>query len=128
MDDLLLAVQVLEREGRLVQDALDLVLVDPHLRGLVQLQQVLLHVLEDHLHVALVADHLPQLDDVGVLERRQDPQLAHGQLLHVLAALHLLDGHGFARAQVFGLVDVAEVAAACSLQDLVLLHLNSVIN
>ena len=94
--------------------------------GLLQhFEQVVLHVLEDEVDDALLAEGLLELDDVGVLEHLEHLHLAHGGLLDyfvLLGLLELLDGHHFA-----GLVAAAlEHHAVRALPDdphyIVLLH------
>lgn len=78
VDDLLRAVQVLERERRLVEDALDLILINSSFRSFVELQQVFIHVLENHLDVPLMGYHLLQLYYVGMVKSRKDLQFFEG--------------------------------------------------
>lgn len=68
--DNVLAVQIPQAERTLVQDAAQLVLIDAQFGGGVQLQQVLLHVLEDHPDALSCAVHVQHPDDVGVIQPR----------------------------------------------------------
>ena len=83
MDDLAL-VQVFEGEGSLEEDALNLVFVDAQLGGLVQLEECLIHEFKDYLGVVLLLDDFLDLDDIGVVELRQDLEFLVGEILKIV--------------------------------------------
>lgn len=60
--------------------------------------------------------------DVRVGEGGEDLQLFHEKALNLLVVVEVFDGDDLAGLEVFGAEDLAEVAAACLLQDLVFLH------
>lgn len=114
--------QILQRQRTLVQYTPQLMFINAELRRRIQLQQILLHILENHTSLPRPLDDLFELDDVGVAEAGGYFELLSDELFDVAAIVHHFYGHYLAREDVPSFVNFAEVATARFRQHLVLLH------
>ena len=125
-----LCVQGLEGVAQLVEDLDGLLLVEPALGLDVLSQRSTVTELIDEVVVVGGAEHLDELDDVGVADLGEDGDLVVGELAELGGVLELLDVHDLDGVDalvlpVLGLVDVAVLALPdLLLQDVVLDYLD----
>lgn len=50
------------------EDALDLVLIDSVLAGLIEFEEGLVHIFKHHLHIPFLPENFFDFDDVGVIK------------------------------------------------------------